>query len=73
MEGVGRILMFAGIILLVFGMLWYFGGKLMPFGHLPGDISIDYSNVQVFLPLTSSILLSIVLSIILWLLFSLIQ
>jgi len=73
MENIGRIFMLIGILFLVFGMLWYFGGKFLPLGKLPGDFSSEYSNVKFYFPLTSSIILSLILTIVLWLLFSFIK
>lgn len=69
MEQVGRILIITGIILLIAGLILYFAGnRLSWLGHLPGDINIIKDNVRVFIPITTMILLSAVLSIIVYLL-----
>ena len=66
--GLGRTLIFLGAVLIVIGLLITFGGKL-PFriGRLPGDIVIRGKNSVFYFPLATSILLSLVLSVILWL------
>ncbi|MEN6536884.1 MAG: DUF2905 domain-containing protein [Bryobacteraceae bacterium] len=65
----GRTLIVAGAILIVAGLLITFGGRL-PFrlGRLPGDIVIRGKNSVVYFPLATCLLLSLVLSFILWLL-----
>ena len=63
----GRLLLILGIVLAVAGVLLYFSGRL-PFrlGHLPGDIVHRGEHTTFYLPITTSILLSIGLSLILW-------
>lgn len=69
MEQLGRILIFAGIVLLIAGLVLYFAGdKLSWLGHLPGDIRIEKENVRFYFPLTTMIIVSVVLSLILYLL-----
>jgi Protein of unknown function (DUF2905) len=63
----GRWLIILGVVLVVAGLLWPWLGKL-GLGRLPGDIVIERENFRLYLPLTTSILVSIVLSLILWLL-----
>lgn len=57
----GNWLIVAGIILVVIGLIAK-TGIFGWFGHLPGDIHLKRDNVQVFLPITSMILVSVVLS-----------
>ena len=57
---------FAGIIILLIGLLWPWLGKL-PLGRLPGDIVIDKPGFKVFFPITSMLLVSGLLSLVLWL------
>jgi len=61
-----RILITIGVVLVVLGLLWPWIGKL-GLGRLPGDIVIERGNSRFYFPITTSILISIVLSIILWL------
>ncbi len=62
-----RILVVTGALLIVAGLLWPWLGKL-PLGRLPGDIVINRPGVRIFLPLTTMILVSAVVTLILWLL-----
>jgi len=68
MSSLGKILIVAGVILIIAGIIIYFSGnKLGWIGHLPGDIRIEKENVRFYFPITTMIILSIVLSIIIWL------
>ena len=61
-----------GRILLVFGVLFVvIGGALMLFGrfHLPGDITFKSGNVTLYIPIATSIILSVILTVVLNLLF----
>lgn len=60
-------LIIIGILLIAVGLLWPVIGKL-PLGRLPGDIMIKKDNFSFYFPLTTSIIVSIVLSLIFWLL-----
>ena len=67
--GVGRMLIILGIFLVVLGLLVSFAGRL-PFriGRLPGDIYIQGKNSSFYFPLATCILLSIVFSLVMWVL-----
>jgi len=64
---ISRWLIILGIVLIVVGVLWPWLSKL-GLGRLPGDIVIERDNFTFYLPITTSILVSVVLSVILWLL-----
>lgn len=67
MDQIGKYIFYAGLILaLVGGVLWLAGDKLNWLGNLPGDIRIEKENVKVYIPITTMILVSVVLSLILW-------
>jgi hypothetical protein len=67
LEQVGKILIITGIIMLIAGLILYFAGnRLNWLGHLPGDINIVKDNVRIFIPITTMILLSAILSLILY-------
>jgi hypothetical protein len=69
MNAVGRLLIGLGFLLLIAGGLLLILGKTgLPLGRLPGDISYRGKNMSVYFPLGTSILLSIVLSIVFYLL-----
>jgi hypothetical protein len=61
----GRLLIVAGLILVVLGTLMTFGAMHW-LGKLPGDVRVERPGFKLFVPITTSILLSILLSIILY-------
>jgi membrane protein implicated in regulation of membrane protease activity len=61
---VGRTLIVVGAVMLVLGLLIRVGA-LSWFGNLPGDIRITSGRTRVFVPLTSMLLVSVVLSVVL--------
>jgi len=64
----GKALLGLGVLLVIVGGgLWLAGRFGVPLGRLPGDVSYRGKNVSVFVPLGTSILLSVVLSIIFYL------
>ena len=62
-----RWLIILGVVLIVAGLLWPWLTKL-GLGRLPGDIVIERDNFRVYLPITTSIVISVILSLLLWLL-----
>jgi hypothetical protein len=69
MNDLGRLLIGVGLVLVVAGgLLLLLGRTGFPLGRLPGDISYRGRNVSVYFPLGTSILLSVVLSLIFYLL-----
>ncbi|MDD4980330.1 MAG: DUF2905 domain-containing protein [Candidatus Omnitrophica bacterium] len=67
MQEIGKTLIIFGIILLGVGVLLTFAHKIPFLGRLPGDICIQKKNFSFYFPITTSILISIILSIIFWL------
>jgi len=63
-----KFLVVAGVVLIVAGGLVYVGGRFgfMGLGRLPGDVRIEGDNVRIYIPLATSILLSIILTAILY-------
>jgi hypothetical protein len=61
-----RILIIAGIVLLVLGLLWPWLSKL-GLGRLPGDIVIRREGFSFYFPIVTSLLLSVGLSLLIWL------
>lgn len=60
-----KILIIAGLVLLAGGLIWYFfGDKLSWLGRLPGDIRIERENFRFYFPITTMILLSLLLTLI---------
>jgi hypothetical protein len=67
MNQLGKILIITGIILVVAGLIIYFAGdKLGWIGRLPGDIRIEKENSRFYFPITTMILLSVLLSVVMW-------
>ena len=61
---IGKLLVMAGVVLVFLGLaLTWAPGLLGWFGHLPGDIRIERENGTFYFPVTSMIIVSIVLSI----------
>jgi hypothetical protein len=68
MEELGKILAFFGVILFVLGAIFLLLGRTsLPIGRLPGDIVYRGKNTTFYFPLTTSLLLSFVLSLALYL------
>jgi hypothetical protein len=63
---VQRLLIGAGLLILAAGVLWPWLSKL-PFGRLPGDLVVDRPGFKLFAPFTTMIILSLVISLLIWL------
>ena len=66
----GRVLVILGVVTVIVGLLLWLPSQsswLGKLGHLPGDIFIDKKNVKIYIPLATSLLISLVLSLIFWL------
>ena len=61
-----RIFIIIGLVLVAIGLLWPWLSRL-PFGRLPGDISIEREGFGFYFPITTGIVISIVVSLLLWL------
>jgi hypothetical protein len=61
-----RVLIVLGLLLVVAGVAWPWLSRL-PFGRLPGDVMVDRPGFKLFAPFTTMLLLSIVISLLLWL------
>lgn len=67
MGDLGRMLVVFGGLLLIFGLILIFAGKLnLPIGRLPGDIVYRGKHTTFYFPLVTSILLSVILSLVLY-------
>ncbi len=67
MQQTGKILVITGIVLVVTGLIiWALAGKTGWFGHLPGDIRIRKENFAFYFPVTSMLLVSVILSLLVW-------
>ena len=60
-----RTLIVIGIAIVLIGALWPWLGRL-GLGHLPGDIVIEREDFKFYFPITTCVLISVVISLILW-------
>ena len=68
MPPIGKLIVFVGLGIALVGLIiWLFGNKLHWFGNLPGDIRVERPNFKFYAPIVSMLLLSILFSLIMWL------
>ena len=60
-----RLLILCGVILLLAGLLWPWVSRI-PLGRLPGDLIFHRGNVTIYLPVTTMIIVSLLLTLISW-------
>ncbi len=69
MGDVGKLLIGLGALLMIIGLLVIAAGRIgLPLGRLPGDIVYRGKNTTVYFPIVTCIVLSVVLSLVFWLL-----
>jgi len=68
MSGIGRILIYLGLFLVIVGIAFTLVGKIPWLGHLPGDITIERERFTFYFPLATCLIISIILSLVLYLL-----
>ena len=68
LQPLGRLLIVMGLALAGLGLFLSLGGRIPGLGRLPGDIVIERGGFRLYLPLATSILLSLILTGVLWLL-----
>ena len=62
----GKFLIIAGLVLVAVGLVWLVGERF-GLGRLPGDIVVERGNTRFYFPVVTSIVISIILSLALWL------
>ncbi|MCX5697363.1 MAG: DUF2905 domain-containing protein [Candidatus Omnitrophica bacterium] len=67
MQEIGKAVIIFGIVLIGIGVLLMFIDKVPFLGRLPGDIYVQRKNFTFYFPLVTSVIISIILSVILWL------
>ena len=65
-QAIGRLILLLGAALLVLGLLLSAGARIPWLGRLPGDFSFGGSGWRVFVPLGTSLVLSLLLTLLLW-------
>jgi uncharacterized membrane protein YidH (DUF202 family) len=68
MGGIGRILIYLGLFLVIVGIAFTLIGKIPWLGHLPGDITIERERFTFYFPLATCLIISVILSLVLYLL-----
>lgn len=64
-QDTGKWIIFIGLIIVISGVVWYFlGDKLSFIGNLPGDIKVERENFKFYFPLTTMILISIIVNVV---------
>ncbi|RMF12479.1 MAG: DUF2905 domain-containing protein [Alphaproteobacteria bacterium] len=61
-----KTLIIIGLIVLAAGLLWPWLAKL-PLGRLPGDIIVNRPSVKIYIPITTMVVVSVLLSLLFWL------
>lgn len=67
MQDLGRLLIVLGVVIALTGVVLTFAGRIPGLGRLPGDISVQRGNWTFYVPLGTSIVLSLLLTLVLWL------
>ncbi len=63
---IGKALIAIGAVFIAIGLFWLLGSRL-GLGHLPGDIVIERENFRLYLPLGTCLVISVILSAVIWL------
>jgi len=67
MIGFGRSLIYLGLFLVLIGLLLSFSGRIPWLGHLPGDIYIHRGRFSFYFPLTTCLLISVLITLVMYL------
>lgn len=68
MNPTAKLLIAAGIVLILLGVIWQFGGRYLQFlGRMPGDIVVEKENFKFYFPIVTCIVISVVGSLLLYL------
>lgn len=62
----GKVLIGIGLFFILLGLIFTLGTKINWFGKLPGDILIQKKNFTFYFPLTTSVIVSVILSVLFW-------
>src|SRR4051794_30556652 len=62
-----KLLIIGGFVMVAVGLFWQFGGRFLNLGRLPGDIVVEKENFRFYFPLMTSIIVSVVLSLVFYL------
>ena len=62
--GVGKLLVLAGVFLILFGVLFIFWERIPYLGKLPGDFVIQRGSFRVFIPVVTCLIISVILTVV---------
>lgn len=65
-SGFGWVLVIVGLVIAGLGLIWVLAPSLPTLGRLPGDIMIDRENSRFYFPIVTCIVISVVLSLVMW-------
>ena len=68
MQVLGKALILFGILAVLLGVLLQFSDRIPFLGKLPGDITLKRGNFQIYIPITTSVIISLLVSVLYWLL-----
>lgn len=68
MQSMGKFLVLTGLLIVLIGGILMFSDKIPLLGKLPGDIRVEKENVRFYFPITTSIVISVFISVIFWIL-----
>ncbi|MFB3886883.1 MAG: DUF2905 family protein [Thermodesulfobacteriota bacterium] len=66
MGALGKLLILLGVLIIVMGLLLLIGEKIPWIGRLPGDMMIRKKNFTLYFPITTCIIISIILTLLFW-------
>lgn len=69
LKTLGNVLIITGILTVILGLVLKFSGKFMRIGKLPGDVVIQKGNFTFIFPVVTCLLISLILSLLLYLIF----
>ena len=67
MRDVGKLIFLAGLLLALLGLVLWKTGGIGPLGRLPGDLSLRRPGFSFYFPVTTCLLLSLILTLLMWL------
>ncbi len=67
MNALSKTLIILGAVLIVAGLIWHFTNGRIPLGRLPGDFRYESENTKIYVPITTSIVISVLLSLLAYL------
>ncbi|MEW6409615.1 MAG: DUF2905 domain-containing protein [Nitrospirota bacterium] len=65
-SGLGKILVIIGMVIVAIGVFFILFNKIPWFGKLPGDIIVQKKNFTFYFPITTSIIISVIITLLLW-------